>query len=159
MKRTRLERYTPLRATQPIRRSSHTGHGRTEPRRRAGAARRRDTGPTREVRAAVLARDGWRCVRCGADITAAPYSLQHRRARGVGGTRRENTNSPANLIVLCGSATSAGGCHQHVESRRHEAKGCGWAIPLAASDPAEWRVWTYDRGWIFLDHDGGWSSA
>ena len=159
MKRSRLERYTPLRATQPIRRSSHTGHGRTEPRRRAGAARRRDTGPTREVRAAVLARDGWRCVRCGADITAAPYSLQHRRARGVGGTRRENTNSPANLIVLCGSATSAGGCHQHVESRRHEAKGCGWAIPLAASDPAEWRVWTYDRGWIVLDDDGGWEPA
>jgi hypothetical protein len=77
----------------------------------------RDTGPSRKVRALVLARDGFACAGCGKSIVGRPYSLQHRVARGMGGTSRADANSPVNLIVLCGSATSPGGCHLLAEQR------------------------------------------
>jgi 5-methylcytosine-specific restriction protein A len=77
----------------------------------------RDTGPSRKVRALVLARDGFACAGCGKSIVGRPYSLQHRVARGMGGTSRADAGSPVNLIVLCGSATSPGGCHLLAEQR------------------------------------------
>jgi 5-methylcytosine-specific restriction protein A len=77
----------------------------------------RDTGPTRKVRALVLARDGFACVGCNKSVVGRPYSLQHRVARGMGGTSRADAGSPVNLIVLCGSATSPGGCHLLAEQR------------------------------------------
>ena len=76
----------------------------------------RDTGPSRKVRALVLARDGEACVGCGRHVGDGYtwWSLQHRVARGVGGD-----NSPCNLVVLCGSATSQG-CHRLCEDRDRE---------------------------------------
>ena len=53
----------------------------------------------------------WRCARCGKDVTYIQSSIQHRKARGMGGTNDPSINSPANLIVLCGSGTT--GCHGH----------------------------------------------
>jgi hypothetical protein len=77
----------------------------------------RNTGPSRKVRALVLERDGFACVGCNKGILGRPYSLQHRNARGMGGTSRPDANSPVNLVVLCGSATSPGGCHLLAEQR------------------------------------------
>ena len=62
----------------------------------------------------------WRCARCGKDITYVQSSIQHRKARSMGGTNDPSINSPANLIVLCGSGTT--GCHGHVEVNRREAR-------------------------------------
>jgi hypothetical protein len=73
------------------------------------------TGPSRKVRALVIARDGARCVCCGRSILDQQASLQHRDARGMGGTSDPHANCPCNLILLLGSGTT--GCHGRVESR------------------------------------------
>jgi len=86
-------------------------------------ARRRpkDTGPSQKVRGLVLARDNFQCAGCGKPVGGACtwWSLQHRKARGSGGD-----NSPCNLIVLCGSATSPG-CHRLCEDRDREMHARG----------------------------------
>lgn len=100
---------------------------------RAKAAAPRDTGPDRATRAAVLRRDGFACARCGKPCGPgiAAYSLQHRKARGVGGD-----SSAPNLLLLCGTATSPD-CHAAVESRccpDDQAKGYrleSWQDPAA----------------------------
>lgn len=93
-------------------------------------ARRKDTGPSRKVRAMVLERDSWSCVSCGGDISDGhPYSIQHRLARGQGGT-----NDLFNLIVLCGSATSRG-CHLKAERRDPHMHAAGWYLE-SWQDPA-----------------------
>ena len=81
------------------------------------------TGVAPKTREAVYERDGHRCIRCGAP---SPLTLQHRRARGMGGSSDPSTNGTANLIVLCGSGTS--GCHGWVESHPTEANLAGWRV-------------------------------
>jgi hypothetical protein len=79
----------------------------------------------------VLDRDGYACVACGRSIMTMGdwWSMQHRKARGVGGT-----NSPENLLVLCGSATSAG-CHRKCEDRDPDMRACGYWME-SWEDPA-----------------------
>lgn len=98
------------------------------------------SGPDRKTRAEVLHRDEGSCVRCGqvvfnthSEQPLAQYSLQHRRARGMGGTRNPIANAPENLIVLCGTGTT--GCHGWVETHREESRQHGWAISQT-EDPA-----------------------
>lgn len=91
-----------------------------------------------EIREAVLERDGHACTRCGAAIVRPYYSLQHRRPRGMGGSRLLHTM--ANLVTLCGSATS--GCHGEVESDRETAVRLGWLVPHGVT-PEEWPVWRW----------------
>jgi hypothetical protein len=79
------------------------------------------TGPNRATRDAVLGRANYRCERCGFGLSSLGYSLQHRIARGMGGTRGAWINSPCNLAVLCGSATTF--CHGIVERRRKTEYG------------------------------------
>lgn len=91
------------------------------------------------------------CVRCGA---SSPLTTQHRAPRGMGGTRRPWVNLPGNLITLCGSGTT--GCHGWVESHRAEALSYGWLVSgLAVTMPSDVPVWTFTRGWVLLDDDGG----
>lgn len=75
-----------------------------------------DTGPSDEVRQVVLERDGYQCAGCGRSIIGIWYSLQHRDARGMGGTSDPAANWPENLVTMCGSATSPG-CHRKAEDR------------------------------------------
>jgi hypothetical protein len=44
----------------------------------------------------------------------------------MGGSRRADTNSPANLLMLCGSGTT--GCHGWVEGHRAEARTAGLIV-------------------------------
>ena len=112
----------------------------------------RRTGPNQATRLLVANRDHWRCVRCGCDLSDGSGNLQHRRARGMGGTRRSDVNAPHNLILLCGSGTT--GCHGHVETHREEARRAGWAVPQSA-DPGDVPV-TYPDGRLYLlAADGG----
>ena len=113
-----LSRRVPLKRVSPLGRGE-SGLSRRVPLKAVPRTPRapRDTGPPRKVRALVLKRDSYACAGCGKGIKDRPYSLQHRQARGMGGTSREDVNSPVNLVVLCGSATSPGGCHLACEQR------------------------------------------
>lgn len=170
MKKTELIRKTPLKSTGALKRTtalvsspkarSHlhaeSAERRLQPKRRT-ANPPRDTSPSAKVVALVFQRDEGRCFRCGLPVRFADrgvgWSTQHRRAKGMGGSRRPDTNQPQNLIVLCGSATSPNGCHLRVESRLPADDGMGWSIKQG-QDPlrmpvAHWRdglVWLTDSG-------------
>jgi hypothetical protein len=116
------------------------------------AGRYRDTGPSRAVRKLVLARDGYACVCCGRDVWWGLYSLQHRRARAAGGSRRRDTNSPANLITLCGHATTPDGCHAWAESDPGWASAFGYRV-AQYKDPASVQV-RWHGEWVLLARDG-----
>ena len=115
---------------------------------------RRDTGPDRTTRELVLERDDWRCACCGASVWGRPFSRQHRDARGMGGTSRPEANSPVNLIVLCGSATSPGGCHLACEQRDQRLNELGFWLKHG-QDPATTPVAHAVYGWVLLLPDGG----
>lgn len=108
---------------------------------------------TPRTRQIVLERDGHCCVVCGRYIGPLDdYSLQHRRARGMGGSKRPDTNLPANLVTLCGHATSPDGCHARVESHRDQARAHGLTL-TQSQDPTQIPVHTH-RGWLLLDNEG-----
>lgn len=113
---------------------------------------RRATGPSVATRRLVLERDGGACAWCGRVVAEWGYSLQHRRARGMGGTRRRDANSPANLVTVCGSATT--GCHGWVEAHPAEAERRGFRLRQWA-DPADVPVMYAGGAWFRLDHVGG----
>lgn len=111
----------------------------------------RNTGPTPAVRRLVAERAGGCCERCGQPITGE-YSIHHRKPRGMGGTKDTAINSAANLLLLCGSATTAGGCHTAVEKFRQSAMTTGLIVARTA-DPAKVPVKRHN-GWAYLGHDG-----
>jgi 5-methylcytosine-specific restriction protein A len=104
----------------------------------------RATGPTAKVRALVYERDGYSCRRCG-DVDG-PYALHHRRPRAAGGSRREDTNLPSNLLLLCEQ------CHLDVESKRDVSRAFGFLV-RQGDDPATVPVRTVN-GWVLLHADG-----
>lgn len=136
MKRTALQRRTPLTARTGL--TAKTAPARTQAPRKPP----RDTGPDRATRALICKRDCYRCVRCGKPCgpDIAEYSLQHRKARGVGGD-----NSPSNLILLHGSATT--GCHAEVERRGERDNAEGYWL-WSWQDPAA-------EGVMYVSEDGG----
>jgi 5-methylcytosine-specific restriction protein A len=115
--------------------------------------RKVDTGPDRSTKDLVKERDDWTCSCCGNPIVG-PFSIQHRVARGQGGTSNPAINSPANLILLCGSATSPGGCHLRAESRDSEMHDLGFWLQNH-EDPATFPVAHAVHGWVLLLEDGG----
>ena len=143
MKRgTPLQRKTPLRAQvgmsrKPVQSWTDANKSHTKA---SLPSRRRDTEPSRKVRQVVLERDGYACVACGKPIgQAAWWSMQHRVARGQGGR-----NEPFNLIVLCGSATSAG-CHRRAEDRDREFNARGYWLH-SWEDPAATPLMVFSPG-------------
>lgn len=104
------------------------------------------------TRALILARDDMQCVRCGASAETTGVNLQHRVARGMGGTTDPLIASPANGIVLCGSATT--GCHGWVETHLTEAALYGWAVPSWANPASVPVLYKHADEWRFLARDG-----
>jgi hypothetical protein len=110
-------------------------------------------GVAEATRAIVWERDENRCQWCGrllrrdVDVT----SLQHRRPRGMGGSRRPDANEPQNLVLMCGTGTTE--CHGHVEKNRLEAFESGFLI-RQHDDPLNIPLQSYDRRWWRLNADG-----
>lgn len=71
----------------------------------------------------------------------------HRRPRGRGGSKRSDTNLPANGLSCCPA------CHDWIESNRDEAKKHGWLLEQHQS-PAEVPVLRRGR-LVLLDDIGG----
>lgn len=111
------------------------------------------TGPDTATRERVLHRDDYRCACCGRSVLYGPYSLQHRLARGAGGTSDPAINQPSNLVTLCGSATSPGGCHLACEQRDPVMRELGFWV-CRGDDPATVPVAHAIHGWVLLLDDG-----
>ena len=110
----------------------------------------RNTGPDMDTVMAVLHRDGYRCIRDGVPIQGErglDWVLHHRRPRAMGGTRRADANSPANLVSLCAP------CHGHIESHREEATARGFNVPQGV-DPRYVPINLATYGWVLLDDEG-----
>lgn len=145
MKRTPLTRKTPLTANKSMSAARELKRNVTKPR------PPRNTGPTPAVRRTVTERAGGACERCGKTITA-DYSIHHRKPRGMGGTKDPKANSPANLVLLCGSATTPDGCHTAVERFRQAAITTGFIVTRTA-DPETVPI-KLVSGWWYLRADG-----
>lgn len=113
---------------------------------------RRDTGPSSSVVEAILERANYSCEACSSplgDRRGVDWSVQHRRPRAMGGTRWSGANLPSNLLVLCGSATTPGSCHEFAESHRSAAVAAGWLV-LSRTDPATVPVLITRDRWCYL---------
>lgn len=102
------------------------------------------TGFSAAVRKQVLSRASGHCERCGQ--LSFTYEHHHRRPRGMGGSKADTTNGPANCLLLCP------GCHREVEGNRADALRFGWLV-RQGQEPAE--VPVFRRGtWVTLTEDG-----
>lgn len=126
MKRTELRRKTPMLRTSATRPS-----------------RPRYTGPTAKVRALVRARDGG-CIICG-DQTV---DLQHRRARGMGGsTNPDYLRAAAGELRECAYLDGSG--HYSRGSSTFEVAVANWLDAEAEQAQVDERVWraATESGW------------
>lgn len=144
MKRTELVRRTPLRAKTPL--SSRSVLLRAAPK----VKRYRSTGPVRGVVDLVYERANYSCELCLVGIgpqRGVDHHVHHRRPRRAGGSRRADTNSPANLLLLCPS------CHEVIEVQRAAAYDGGWLVG-ASQDPARVPVLIGAVRLVYLSDDG-----
>lgn len=108
----------------------------------------------------IAQREGGRCFRCGTTVlwwptgnraeAVCPYSIHHRRPRGMGGSTDPGTDHPSNGLLLCGTGTT--GCHGWVESHRAAALADGYLVPQGA-DPRRAPVRLPSGGLVLLDVD------
>lgn len=90
-----------------------------------------------------LRRDGEKCLHCGTTEGLVP---QHRRNRGMGGSKARHT--PSNIIVLC---SAYNGQIEADDAAARAAVAYGWKV--VGMDAPE-LVPVYDRtaqGWFLLD--------
>jgi hypothetical protein len=111
-----------------------------------------------KVRAKVIERAESRCERCGrwCDTSQGFYSLQHRRARGMGGSRDPITNSAVNLTLLCGHATQPDHCHSYIEAHAYHAAEHGWRVAQHRS-PAATPIRHWEHGLVYLTEAFGYA--
>lgn len=108
-----------------------------------------------ELRELVIARAGYCCDRCGTPLPGKQYSIQHRRARGAGGRRGNVLDTPANLILLCGSGTT--GCHGLIECEERQRAGYdhGFAIRGEVQAPEEVPIFRHLTHWVIPSERDG----
>ena len=104
---------------------------------------------SRSVRETVRERAGTRCELCGTTCHIGHY--HHRRPRGMGGTRREESGQPSNCLLLHPR------CHADVESSRERAISNGWLVS-SFIEPAEVPVKLW-HGLVYLKDDGSFVPA
>lgn len=85
-----------------------------------------------------------RCELCG--LPVIDPQIHHRRPRGMGGTKRQESGSPSNGLLVHLK------CHALMESQRHEALMNGWLV-RQDQDPREVPVRRWDS-LVLLGDDG-----
>lgn len=116
----------------------------------------------------IWERDKGCCVDCGQPQRRerrgeafGGWSVQHRAARGKGGTSRGSRLRPwltraANGVIMCGTGTT--GCHGRAETRdRARAFDLGFAVRTGVTLPASAPLRHAVHGWVLLDEEGGWT--
>lgn len=117
------------------------------------------------ARVLIVGREGGSCFRCGLRVAhleetgrgfkilgLTDYSIHHRRARGMGGSRDPQTSHPSNGLLLCGSGVT--GCHGWVESHRSAARADGYLLE-SWQDPATTPIrlpLSAELVWLGTDH-------
>lgn len=102
------------------------------------------TGFSPATRQIIIDRAGGVCERCA----AGPIEqLHHRRARGAGGSKRADTNTPANALAVCSP------CHAWIESNRIKALEMGWLVRQGL-DPEQVPVMYRGMGLVNLHANG-----
>lgn len=81
-------------------------------------------------RDAVFARDGYRCVYCGAEGTADTLSVDHVQPRVRGGD-----HSAGNVVTACGPCNARKGHRRHVD--------------FLADEPEAWRHFRARAGYVW----------
>lgn len=109
-------------------------------------------GFTNKQRQAIYQREDQACGWCGK--WAQGGSIQHRVARGMGGTRRKVTL--ADGVLLCGSGTT--GCHGLVESEPAKAETYGYRLRQGC-EAHRMPIFIHLMGWVYLTVDGGYAPA
>lgn len=104
------------------------------------------------VLAVVLHRSHGMCEVC----CAVGTQTHHRRPRGMGGSTDPVTNTPANLLRVCG-AGSATGCHFLIETNRARSYNLGLLIRRHVP-PTDVPV-LLRHGWVFLNDEGNYLPA
>lgn len=101
------------------------------------------TGFSAAVRTTIRQRaDGW-CERCGLQRGT---EMHHRRTRGMGGSKQEDTNTASNALHLCSP------CHTYITEHPRDAYNHGWSV-LSHQNPADIPV-EYRGDWVYLDSLG-----
>lgn len=96
------------------------------------------------TRTLIYERSAGRCERC--DEWASDVQIHHRRPRGMGSSRRPDTNTASNGVLLCGL------CHRIVESHREQAYEQGFLVHQGHAPMA---IPLLRRGfWVYLRDDG-----
>ncbi|WP_432678037.1 hypothetical protein ACRAJ3_25160 [Rhodococcus pyridinivorans] len=109
----------------------------------------RKTGPSKEQADLVSARSAGVCEAIFIDeCTGRAEQMHHRRARGMGGSRKQDTNSPANLLHICLP------CHNAIESFRSLARAQGFLVSQHCAEPVS-HVAVWRRGELVLLTDFG----
>lgn len=104
----------------------------------------RYTGFPADVRELIHERAQGFCEVCGFD---GIDHIHHRRARGMGSTRRPETNRAANGLAVSAS------CHTMLESCRALSLFHGWLV-RQADHPADVPVLLHGSQWALLRDDG-----
>jgi 5-methylcytosine-specific restriction endonuclease McrA len=114
----------------------------------------KSTGPDRLTVEKVWERDDGQCAWCGDPISGertVDWSVHHRRPRRMGGDRRPDTNSPANLVLLHGDGTTR--CHGFIESERTVAYDRRMLLH-DGDRPCQRQIDHAVHGWVYLTDDG-----
>ncbi len=107
---------------------------------------------TPDVKARIQYREDGCCGSCGRPVEAVgAWVHQHRRARGMGGSKAADTGSVVNGVLQCGTATTF--CNGYTETHPTWALAMGYRVPQGA-DPALIPIWIARAGWVLLEPDG-----
>jgi hypothetical protein len=101
---------------------------------------------------AALERDGPTCRRCGRSVEGQLGSLHHRKLKGRA-TPKRDYDLVENLVVLCGTGTSADGCHSWCHGHPKDAHEEGW-VCWSWEKPAERPCQTTYRTLVMFLADG-----
>lgn len=100
----------------------------------------------------ALRRSGGLCEAGLSGCAGLAQDLQHRRARGAGGTRRADANEVSNAFCMCRP------CHNEAESRSAVSAENGWWLPQMTggvpTDPKSVPVLWFGS-FVLFDDEGG----